>query len=63
MNHSEVVQYLISIGVDLDTQATKGLTAMHVACERDYTNIAVLLLGAGEYQSIIHGTSMLFFSN
>ena len=47
MNHFYVVEYLIKIRANLDTQAVKGLTALHIACERDYREIAVLLMDAG----------------
>ena len=47
MNHIKLVKYLISLGADLNTQAVKGLTALHIACERDYVDVALLLMEAG----------------
>jgi ankyrin repeat protein len=44
---TEVALYLISAGVDINKQDTRGNTALHVACHRGDQNIVELLLNAG----------------
>ena len=43
----QVARYLISTGVNIDNQDTRGNTALHVACHRGRQDIVELLLNAG----------------
>lgn len=43
----DVVEYLISKSIDVDTQANCGSTALHLACEQGKLEIVKTLVFAG----------------
>ena len=45
--HLEVVEYLISVGADVDARNKAGQTAFHMAVEYDYYEIIQVLIAAG----------------
>ena len=44
----DVVEYLISQNIDVDTQANCGSTALHLACEQGKVDIVKVLVYAGK---------------
>jgi ankyrin repeat protein len=53
-----VVSYLLSKGtVDLETRNADGETALSIACQRGYTEIAHLLLENGACKDVVNQVS------
>eukprot|EP00004_Rigifila_ramosa_P017889 TRINITY_DN4400_c0_g1_i4.p1 TRINITY_DN4400_c0_g1~~TRINITY_DN4400_c0_g1_i4.p1 ORF type:complete len:895 (+),score=217.72 TRINITY_DN4400_c0_g1_i4:60-2744(+) len=45
--HTEIIQYLIDEGADIESQDKQGNTALHLACENGHPDVVIILLQYG----------------